>query len=486
MLMPSPSSPSVVFPSHGNHRSPPKHFHDAPSFRRKYSVAYSTYVLVCLVCCFAVFRVITDSHELGVLLFDEIDAGYSDDTSILQESPEVLAPAPFSAVETSPEVAAFDREFRQNLARTSPNLDRVRGMAACLLIKDDNDRLIEWVAYHVAALPLTHLIVGVDPNAVQDPMDVLRRYADAGILAVELWRVDAYCPRCRTDTSVAGHDDRQSVFMDQCVARHKQWGNTWTTLLDTDEYLVFNRYMDPPKWEEKKRRKGVRARQGHEMRFVRGELTANDCHPATSRAEGPPVSRAALPPRGSSLTAMEFLALHADAFPFRGSCVAFPRLFFGGIATDTEDPGRGAPAEFAADAGNFTTLRFRHHAVKGDFAHNRYGKVLVDSSRISLQGTSNVHRPSLTECSVAFPCFDQALFRVQHYLGTYESYSSRKGYVLRSDAKYVEGMEVDMGADDDVRPWLDLFVRKFGERQAGKLVDGVGDVKRAFASVAED
>jgi len=41
------------------------------------------------------------------------------------------------------------------------------GLAACLVIKDDNDRLVEWIAYHYQVLPLRFLVVGVDHTIVQ-------------------------------------------------------------------------------------------------------------------------------------------------------------------------------------------------------------------------------------------------------------------------------------------------------------------------------
>lgn len=38
------------------------------------------------------------------------------------------------------------------------------GMSACLLVKDENNNLPEWIAYHYHNLPLRYLVVAVDPN----------------------------------------------------------------------------------------------------------------------------------------------------------------------------------------------------------------------------------------------------------------------------------------------------------------------------------
>ena len=46
--------------------------------------------------------------------------------------------------------------------------------AFCLLIKDENDILSEWIAYHYHVFNMRRLIVAVDPSSVQTPLDVLQ------------------------------------------------------------------------------------------------------------------------------------------------------------------------------------------------------------------------------------------------------------------------------------------------------------------------
>ena len=48
--------------------------------------------------------------------------------------------------------------------------------AACLLIQDQNDQLIELIAYHYHILPLRHLVVAVDPTSVTSPLQILQRW----------------------------------------------------------------------------------------------------------------------------------------------------------------------------------------------------------------------------------------------------------------------------------------------------------------------
>jgi hypothetical protein len=42
--------------------------------------------------------------------------------------------------------------------------------SACLLIKDDNDILSEWIAYHYHVLKMRRLVVAVDPLSIESPV----------------------------------------------------------------------------------------------------------------------------------------------------------------------------------------------------------------------------------------------------------------------------------------------------------------------------
>ena len=70
-----------------------------------------------------------------------------------------------------------DNELNGNSNRKS-NRNRTVYGSACLLIKDDNTRLIEWLAYHYTMFPLRYLIVGVDPDSATSPKVILQRWTD--------------------------------------------------------------------------------------------------------------------------------------------------------------------------------------------------------------------------------------------------------------------------------------------------------------------
>lgn len=62
------------------------------------------------------------------------------------------------------------------------------GFAGCLLLKDDNDRLSEWIAYHWLVLPLKYLVVAIDPTGTTSPEKILNLWKEADLgLEISLW-----------------------------------------------------------------------------------------------------------------------------------------------------------------------------------------------------------------------------------------------------------------------------------------------------------
>ena len=98
-------------------------------------------------------------------------------------------------------------------------------VGACLLIMDDNHWLIEWLAYHYYALPLTHLIVAVDPESRTSPEPILSRWKDK--INIEVWNDDKInVPRTKMESAriVLRHRLRQTYFYQQCMKHHRRQG----------------------------------------------------------------------------------------------------------------------------------------------------------------------------------------------------------------------------------------------------------------------
>eukprot|EP00957_Ditylum_brightwellii_P003141 238969-Ditylum_brightwellii.AAC.2 len=128
--------------------------------------------------------------------------------------------------------------------------------SACLMIKDNNILLPEWLAYHYTVLPLRRLIVGVDLLSHTDPKPILDAYGSIG-MNISVWTNDSFWVDGREahekkDFQITNETDhealryrkkyRQKVFYKSCLQHLHDEMQTWTLLVDTDEYLAFNYY----------------------------------------------------------------------------------------------------------------------------------------------------------------------------------------------------------------------------------------------------
>ena len=92
----------------------------------------------------------------------------SDNTQIVDDDLETIG-------------SAFDNKI-------TPHSD---GFSSCLLLKDDNFRLEEWLAYHWMP-DLQHLIVAVDPKSVFTPKHILDTWKDIGGMEIIMWHDPHY------------------------------------------------------------------------------------------------------------------------------------------------------------------------------------------------------------------------------------------------------------------------------------------------------
>ena len=125
--------------------------------------------------------------------------------------------------------------------------------SACLLVMDDNHFLIEWIAYHYHVLPLRYLIVAMDPRSQTSPSPILDRWRDK--MTIIEWKVDDdYSTLAERDlaeetvrhhfgnltANLIRHRARQRIFYDKCMKHLKREGQSWSMLIDTDEFLRIN------------------------------------------------------------------------------------------------------------------------------------------------------------------------------------------------------------------------------------------------------
>ena len=118
--------------------------------------------------------------------------------------------------------ADHDSDFEKD----SNSVDDGGGSAFCLLIKDDNDILSEWVAYHYHVFQMRRLIVAVDPYSKTSPLGLLQPWGKNGFeLNVTLWSDEDYMPAkfYERNANAKGKYNRyrrwQVTFISECYRR---------------------------------------------------------------------------------------------------------------------------------------------------------------------------------------------------------------------------------------------------------------------------
>jgi len=369
------------------------------------------------------------------------------------------------------------------------------GFGACLLVKQDNDLLYEWLAYHYTVLPLRFVVIGSDVGNTEDPNDVLRlwrRDSGGGTLEettmtatvraasveeqLQYWVLNASdfvgvhglspsplsSPSSRTNWSAANASSseselrkqahnalihRQKKFVTACLNLLKgQAGVRYVTLIDSDEFLVMNRFL-PTDITEDDNEKEIQKKDpdGIAGATLEAALT-NDTNWTTDRSALYRHRRELyLPPLESNETVLDVIRRIESGSSDGGSgaslksfpkCYTMPRLLVGALENRSCSHEESKAAVDAARRryryDSMSTLRFVQHAAIGDFASSKFGKVMIDLSRLDDETLrskpKNIHRPYVSLCRYPFVNFDEAYFYVQHYLGSWERYRSRSDH----------------------------------------------------------
>jgi hypothetical protein len=158
--------------------------------------------------------------------------------------------------ETSSASAAAAAPIKQHAAAAINRIPPpIESFSACLLVRDDNALLIEWLAFHYHVLPLRYLIVAVDPRSITSPEAILNRY-QGKLMTIHVWKNDTFATpdewqtwqavveKSETidvmkdnPTELIRHRTRQRLFYNKCMSHFKQRGHAWTAMIDTDEFL---------------------------------------------------------------------------------------------------------------------------------------------------------------------------------------------------------------------------------------------------------
>jgi hypothetical protein len=128
-------------------------------------------------------------------------------------------------------------------------------VSACLLVMDDNHRLVEWIAYHYFVMPLRHLILLPDSKSRTSPMEIVQRWKP--YMSIDVWNDGDFMTdalrefaKSKENSTDPGdgflvHTHRQETFYKQCAVHLQAKQRTWTIFSDVDEYWVINEDVVP-------------------------------------------------------------------------------------------------------------------------------------------------------------------------------------------------------------------------------------------------
>jgi hypothetical protein len=361
-----------------------------------------------------------------------------------------------------------------------PNPPRVADgrttFAACLLVMDDNHRLTEWLTYHYHVLPLRYIVMAIDERSRTTPTHLLNAWRRRNVTIIEWTDADFWRRKDGTllqqlpdDAAFQQkrdrHRGRQKYFYKQCLIHLKAVNRTWVSLHDSDEYLLYN-----PQHQHAKQRpqQPSTAEPGGMIRYIEQERAAGIKY-------------------------------------YQSPCIGIPRLIFGAdpqrfdekrvvhnvppalLSTTpalTENDQATTSSEETNLALSMDTLVYRHHAKRDDFIKNALGKVIIDVSRVDVVRTPyfmSLHRPIKTICPAPWHKDAESGLRINHYLGSWESYSFRDD-ARRGGERSWEQWEYkattvsdsDADSDDTIRPWVQGLVDAHGADEARSMLQHVG------------
>ncbi|KAL7574923.1 hypothetical protein ACA910_010750 [Epithemia clementina (nom. ined.)] len=402
-------------------------------------------------------------------------------------------------------------EVRVNVSTDSAIADNQTQafFGACLMFKDDNFLLREWIAYHYTVLPLRYLVLGIDVGNREDPAVVLQPWKDFGFLEFRIMNASEFVDKYLTtaglaidanrgrnasvlDTANIAHHqfaNRQKGFVRKCTQTMKQnelWSRpvTWTTYIDSDEFITWNTWDES---EEEDLQKLLLRQRGDSIDVQERNFIQNRKRylPRFNKD-----SHGVAATKAKQMTIFDFMVQNDNRIMInnennnRTACYTLPRLRFGALRNHSCGGDSWPPFTLydgnILDVHSLSTLQFVQHARKSDFSVNKFGKVMMDVSQLSSTATAinakpprNIHRPWLEYCGPSAKPLWRSMLRLNHYLGSWERYSSRNEDARRSKAYWEQTAFLNGGqaCQDSTLHWLTWFIDKVGHDRAKVLLN---------------
>jgi hypothetical protein len=195
------------------------------------------------------------------------------------------------------------------------------------------------------------------------------------------------------------------------------------------------------------------------------------------RARKPPFLQSILPSRPYPSSLFHFLEAYPTKYPnrIRRKCIAMAMIRFGAVE-DKVDATTTTTTTTTWNRSHFETLRWRYHGAAATTVNQ---KVILDianmphNDRLFHELAYSIHRPSLDQRASIVNKFQKYPLSVNHYLGSYERYSSRTD-VRRNPVlyqKFANASAYGGGKDDDwLSGWLDSFIETHGQERVSRVL----------------
>ena len=313
--------------------------------------------------------------------------------------------------------------------RHRDGLQEVDYFGACLLVKDDNHFLIEWLAYHYHILPLRRLILAVDPLSQTSPSNILRRYE--GRMNITQWTDDDFFPKLHRSIVMGGpmntinnktsfksqaidkarnqndvnegsrrllqgdniskdnstsklkkprkaseklvtlHRARQRHFFANCMRQLQKENLTWTALIDSDEYVVPNyrhKYFNMNRKQSLMQSISQIFQAVFHQRVMDPIITSSSQDNSTRRRKALTIAQLLKHVWNDVHSRSYRSRLAIKAQMMKSPCISMPRILIGtkeSPSNEVESPLSVETRKYL-NASDFLTLRWRWHGVVKD------------------------------------------------------------------------------------------------------------------------
>ena len=347
------------------------------------------------------------------------------------------------------------------------------GFAACVIALDDTIRLFEWIAYHYTTLPLTSLVIALDPKTSRNSKaainEIVEKWKEIAELSIEIWPTDPlpkYYNFTYTRELDEQHLKRQLNFTNSCTHHFKNKGSeNWLLLTDTDEFVTYN-FIHP--------------NEGNISYFDPSSIFTGPTAPTQEQREADRIQ--ALPIRQQLVkyknkTILEWIKgqkseMSQSYFPSESGCNRIVGLMYG---------------TKVAEQNKQEILLTRKYQNHQKYVSDAFSKVFLDLSKIKLEHLSKVetiHNPFPYVCGKngrysSGQDYISSVFRISHYVGSLEAWMERGGGegefrgaqdIVSWEAKNIKFSPYEDQLDPSMAYWLDAFRFKVGEDGMKKLL----------------